>query len=57
MPDEHITDTDVPPEAVIPRNACVNYRVCGNTIPYNGQMCGECLGILRREDSTYDAPA
>lgn len=51
MPETHIVDTDVSPQAIIPRNACVNYRICGNTIPHNGQMCGECLDALRHEDS------
>lgn len=55
MHDKHIVETDVRPEAIIPRNACVNYGVCGNTIPHNGKMCGECLDALRHEDSNVVA--
>jgi hypothetical protein len=37
------------PEAV-PANACVRYEVCENTVPGNGQMCGDCLDELRAAD-------
>jgi hypothetical protein len=37
------------PEAV-PANACVRFEVCQNTVPGNGQMCGDCLDELRAAD-------
>jgi hypothetical protein len=48
---EHIVDTDVPQTALVPDDACIRYRQCGNTIPHNGAMCGECLDELRHTDS------
>lgn len=26
-----------------PENACVNYERCGNIVPYNGEVCADCL--------------
>lgn len=57
MPDrEHIVDTDVSPEAIKPPDACVRYEQCGNVIPHNGKMCGECLDRIRHEQSNYAFP-
>jgi hypothetical protein len=33
-----------------PEGACVRYEVCGNIVPQNGRMCGECLDELRAAD-------
>ncbi|WP_435078421.1 hypothetical protein [Halococcus sp. AFM35] len=34
----------------IPENACARYEICGNTVLGRGQMCGECLDIVRAGD-------
>jgi hypothetical protein len=34
----------------IPEDACARYEVCGNIVPQNGQMCGDCLDELRAKD-------
>lgn len=33
-----------------PENACARYEICGNIVPENGQMCGDCLDVLRAAD-------
>jgi hypothetical protein len=34
----------------VPQDACVRYEICANTVPGNGQMCGDCLDELRAAD-------
>lgn len=33
-----------------PEGACVRYESCGNVVPQNGRMCGDCLDIVRAAD-------
>lgn len=46
--DTELFDFDEVP-SVPPGNACINYERCGNVVPHNGQMCGECLDGRRYE--------
>lgn len=32
-------------------NGCINYKVCGNEVPNNGEMCRECLDEARHRDA------
>lgn len=33
-----------------PEDSCLYYEICGNTIPQNGLMCNECIGLARHKD-------
>jgi len=54
MTDNHVVDAGVDTDVLDPENGCINYEKCGNVIPYNGKMCGECLDRVRRQDRERD---
>lgn len=37
-------------ESNLPENPCLNYERCGNQVPENGAICGQCLDRVRRKD-------
>lgn len=56
--DEHVVDANpqltLETYADAPDGACVRWEQCGNEVPGNGKMCGECLDDIRREECSYD---
>lgn len=49
MTQTNVPDIDELARSIAPDGACVNYDECGNTVPGNGMMCGDCLDEARRK--------
>lgn len=35
---------------IMPKEACINYEECGNMVPQNARICGNCLDRVRKQD-------
>lgn len=33
-----------------PEGACIRFEICGNVVPADGQICGDCLDDVRADD-------
>jgi predicted nucleic acid-binding Zn ribbon protein len=44
----------LPGVEVIPDDACYHFKICGNTVPHDGEICAECLDRVRERDRKAD---